>query len=83
MSKALHIPFDKRLLEIQDIPFTISYVIRKRQQIDNLNELPKDKRPSLRMIFDNSSDELSDWIDEVMNIKNNSSDIVFYEDEVE
>lgn len=35
-------------------------------QIDNLNELPKEKRPPELMIWDGNSDELESWIDKVL-----------------
>lgn len=34
-------------------------------QIDNLNELPKDKRPPEIMIWEGTSDEIEHWIDRV------------------
>ena len=51
------------------MPYTISYVIRKRIQIDNLNEIPQDKRPPEMMIWDGTSEELEDWIDRVFDKK--------------
>ncbi len=38
-------------------------------QIDNLNELPKDKRPPEKMIWDGGSNELDRWLDRVMSGK--------------
>ncbi len=66
ISRALQIPLDNKIKELPDVPYTISYVIRKRVQIDNLNELPKDKRPTDKLLFDGTSDELEDWIARVM-----------------
>lgn len=65
IAKALRIPIDTKIEELTDIPYTISFVIRKRQQIDNLNELPKEKRPPDKMIWDGDSDQISDWLDRV------------------
>ncbi len=51
---------------LPQLPHTISFVIRKLQQIDNLNELPKSKRPPDSIIWDGTSDELEEWLDKVM-----------------
>ena len=37
------------------------------QQIDNLNELPKEKRPPDYIIWDGSTEEMDDWLDRVLN----------------
>lgn len=68
----MQIPLDKNVIELQDIPYTISYVLRKRIQIDNLNELPKDKRPPEKMIWDGGSNELDNWLERVMGGKQDS-----------
>lgn len=47
------------------MPWTFSYVLRKRLQIDNLNEMSKDKRPPEHMIWYGTPDELEAWIDRV------------------
>ena len=39
------------------------------QQIDNLNELPKEKRPPEDIIWDGTSEELEDWLDKVLSNK--------------
>lgn len=69
IAKALQIPIDGRVKELTDLPYTISYIIRKRQQIDNLNELPKDKKPSAELIFASDSNELEDFLDRVLDSK--------------
>jgi len=51
------------------MPYTISYVIRKRQQIDNLNELPKEKRPPDHLIWHSNQDKLEVWLDEKIGTK--------------
>jgi hypothetical protein len=61
----LHIPLDKRIKTLPDIPYTISYVIRKRQQIDSLSELGSEKMPSDELIWDGTSEELQEFIDDV------------------
>lgn len=63
------IPLDPKVKELPQLPYTISYVIRKLQQIDNLSELPKEKRPTDEIIWDGSSEELDEWLDKVLNNK--------------
>lgn len=65
IAKELRIPIDNNVSELTDVPYTISFVIRKRIQIDNLNELPKEKRPPDKLIWDGNSDELDDWMERV------------------
>jgi hypothetical protein len=62
----LHVPLDPKIKELTQLPYTISFVIRKMQQIDNLNELPKEKRPPDSIIWDGTSEELDDWLDRVL-----------------
>lgn len=52
-------------------------MIRKRQQIDGLNELPKEKRPPDLMIWDGTGNELESWLNEVLgNKKQTTTDII-------
>ena len=44
-------------------------MIRKRTQIDALNEFPKDKRPPEFMIWDGYSEDIEEWIDTVVDKK--------------
>jgi hypothetical protein len=66
ISNALHVPLDTNIEELPEVPYTISYVLRKRIQIDNLNELPKDKRPTPDIIWSNRSEDLDEWLDRVL-----------------
>jgi hypothetical protein len=66
VSRALQIPLDIKVRELPDTPYTISYIVRKRIQIDNLSELPKDKQVPEKMLWDGDSDQIGDWIDRVM-----------------
>lgn len=61
----MRIPIDTRLKDIRDLPYTISFVLRKRMQIDNLSELPKEKRPPDSILWEGTSEELDDWLDRV------------------
>lgn len=65
ISKSLQIPLDPKIKELIDVPYTISYVIRKRQQIDNLHEMPKNKQPPEKMIWEGTSEDLESWIERV------------------
>ena len=65
----MKIPLDEKITELSDIPYTISFVIRKRLQIDNLNELPKDKRPPESIIWDGTSHDLDKWIEKMYESK--------------
>ena len=52
-----------------DFPWTISYVIRKNQQLDSFSEVPKDKRPPDTLIWWGSTEEMEDWFDTVFDRK--------------
>lgn len=82
ISKHANIALDRRFKDIRDIPYTWSYVIRKRILIDNLSELPKEKRPPYKIIFDGTSKELDDWIEGALHGKN-SNEFIIDIDEVE
>ena len=72
------------MTEIKDIPHTLSYVIRKRQQIDNLNELPKDKRPSEWMIWWGLPEKMERWLDKIFEGKSEpKANIILTESEIE
>jgi DUF438 domain-containing protein len=53
--------------DVVNLPYTITYLIRKRMQIDSWMELPKDKRPP-QSIWD-KPDELEEWFDRVLGDK--------------
>ena len=65
----MQIPLDDKVKHIEDIPYTLSFVIRKHIQEDNLSELPKDKRPPEKMLWDGKSEELNDWLDNIWDTK--------------
>jgi len=68
-TKALQVPFYLDIQDASELPFTISYVIRKRVQVDSFRELPKDKRPTEQMIWEGTSEEIEDWFDKVFDRK--------------
>jgi hypothetical protein len=52
-----------------ELPWTISYVIRKRAQLDSYAELPKEKRPPDWMIWYGTNEEIDEWFDKVFERK--------------
>lgn len=64
---------DNRIRTLSDTPHTISYVIRKRQQLDSLSELPEDKRPTDEIIWDGTPEDLDEWIKTVLDPKHKST----------
>ncbi len=67
-----------------DVPYTISFVIRKRVQLDGFNELPKDKRPTDEMIWNGTSEEIDIWMDKVFkNKKENKAELIIEDYEIE
>ena len=84
ISAALHIPLDTKIKELPDVPYTISYILRKRIQIDNLNELPKDKRPPTDILWSNRPEDLEEWLDRVLEGKEKKfTELVIDEKDVE
>ena len=61
---------DLRIRTLSDTPHTISYVIRKRQQIDSLSEVGKAKMPTPEIIWDGTPEMMDEWIDRVLDNKN-------------
>jgi hypothetical protein len=81
----LQIPLDKKIKELIDIPYTISFVIKKRLQIDNLNELPREKRPPEALIWNGNPEDIENWIGRVMNRKSteDTSELIILDREIE
>lgn len=54
-------------------------------QIDNLNELPEDKRPPESMIWDGTPEDIDNWLNRVFKGKqeSNKANIVIRDDEIE
>jgi hypothetical protein len=69
VSKALRIPFDPRIEEIKDIPYTLSFLVRKNLQVDGLSELSRDKRPPEKMLWYGAPEEVDDWLDRALGVK--------------
>lgn len=67
----MQVPLDPKIKELAEIPYTISFIIRKRQQVDNLNELSKDKRPPESIIWDGTPEEMEEWLEKVFETKQN------------
>lgn len=62
-------PLDPTVKNLYQIPYTISFVIRKMQQIDALSELPKEKRPPDKILWDGTSEEMDEWLAKVLDHK--------------
>ncbi len=60
-----------------DLPWTMSFVARKRQQVDGLRELPSEKRPPDSIVWWGTSEELEEWIDKVFDKKEVEQDVQF------
>ncbi len=73
-------PGIKRLVHL---PWTMSFSIRKRNQIYSFNELPKEKRPPTSMIWWGTSEELDRWFDRVFDRKKEAGSEVLFVDESE
>lgn len=67
------VPLDEKIKYLHQTPHTISYVIRKRQQIDNLSELPKEKRPTDEILWDGTPEDLDDWLETVFDSKHKTT----------
>ena len=83
IAKSLGVPIDSRLNEIRDWPYTIAYVMRKRMQIDSLNELPEDKRPPEYMIWNGSVEQINSWIKKAIHIPVKDTQLIISEDDIE
>jgi hypothetical protein len=80
----LRYPLDSSIKTLTEIPYTIAYVIRKRQQVDNLMDLDKEKRPSDSMIWDGTTEELESFLERILSGKEQTQvELVFNEFEIE
>jgi type II secretory pathway component PulL len=53
-------------------------------QLDNLNQLPKEKRPPEWMIWDSPPEEIEKWLDRVYDKKKeNTTEVFITESEIE
>jgi len=84
VARDLKVPLDEKVKHLRDLPYTLSYVVRKRMQIDNLNELPEEKRPTDELIWEKSPEELDSWLDRVIkNGKQETATLVIKDSDVE
>jgi hypothetical protein len=67
------------------LPWTISYVIRKRAQIDSFNEIPSEKRPPDDLIWYGTQRDIDKWFKKVFKSNENPNEFVLNisEDEIE
>lgn len=73
----MSVPLDLKIKHLSQLPYTISFVIRKLQQIDNLNELPKEKRPPEDILWEGTSEDLEDWLERVLGNNKTKQDVGF------
>lgn len=70
-----------------DLPWTMSYVAKKRLQVDNLMELSKDKRPPDTILWWGTSEDLEEWLDKVLGTdsakKDENIDFLIRQEDVE
>jgi hypothetical protein len=57
-----------------DMPWTMSYVVKKRRQVSSFNEMQKEKRPPDKIIWWGTEDDLDEWLDKVYNRKGQKPD---------
>jgi len=65
---------------VLDLPYTITYIIRKRRQLDSFAELPQEKRPPEHIIWSHDPTALERWFDKVFKRKKEEKDDGFYVD---
>ena len=81
-----NIPLHDDLPPVDELPWTISYVIRKRVQLDSYRELPQEKRPPDELIWYGNAEEIDTWFDKVFKRKAGQDDkftLVVDESEIE
>ena len=81
--KGSGLPFLEDMPSVDKLPWTISYIIRKRMQIDSFDEVPKDKRPPDKMIWYGTPEEVEVWFDKVFKHKQDTDTIILEIDESE
>ena len=72
----IDIPLHENLPTADDMPWTISFVLRKRMQLDTYQQLPKEKQPPDEMIWWGTSEDIDEWFDKVYKRKGEKDDIV-------
>jgi hypothetical protein len=68
-------------MSVSDYPFTISFVLKRRMQLDSYLELPEDKRPP-RSIWDRPND-LKEWFERAFSSGEKQTEFNLPVDEVE
>lgn len=76
-AKSTGLPLRNDLPTPSELPWTIGYCIRKREQIASYSELPKEKRPPETMIWWGTPEDIEKWFDRVMGRKQKTQDTVF------
>lgn len=79
MTESLGQPIHKDLYGITEYPYTLSYCIRKAQQINSFFDLPKKQQPPEKYWFD--EEYLQEWFDNVS--ANEPNTVEIYESDIE
>ena len=81
--KELHYPLHSTLKDIttSEYPYTITFVMKRRMQLDSYLELPEDKRPP-RAIWDYPS-QLDEWFKNAFSDGSKQNEFTLPVDEVE
>ncbi len=75
----MQIPLDPSVTKLTELPYTISFVIRKRQQIDSLSELPKEKQVPEELIWNGTIEDINEWVDSAITGKTDNN--IYIDDE--
>lgn len=71
----------KNLPPADELPWTISYVIKRRTQIDTYNELSKEQRPPDNILWHGTPEDIEEWFDKVLKRKNTPEEFSITVDE--
>lgn len=80
--KQFNIPLHESLkISADDYPHTISFLIKKRMQVDSFDELSEDKKPPKSIWY--KPQALTEWFDRVYDNKQTTFDFEIDEEKVE
>lgn len=71
---------DKPVENIYDIPYTVSFVFRKRKQYLDMMQLPEEKRPPEPMFWLAPPEDIEEWLDRVLDNKNSDQQVIILDD---
>ena len=71
---------DRLVENVHDIPYTISFVFRKRKQYLDMLQLPEEKRPPEPMFWLAPPEDIEEWIDRVLNNRDNNQQAIILDE---